>query len=214
MDGFSSGVHRQTGLMARVYGLLSLTLMVSAVASYYGMHSTLVAQHPWMVMIGAFVLLFTTQAASREPIIGVPMIFLFSAAMGAMVGPSIALYLKMPDGPTIVSEALGTTTVMFIGLSLYATLTRRDYSHIGGFLITGLIVGILVSLLNMFMLHLPALQSALAGVFALVFSGLIVFDTQRMMQSGGNAIQIVMGLYLDIINLFMALLQIFGGSRD
>lgn len=203
-------------ILAKTYGLLAATLAVSAIASYIGMHSPFAYQHPILLMIGSFALLFAVQytGAHRSPL-AVPLVFLFAAGMGMMMGPGIAFYLKQPDGPQIVSMALGTTAAMFIGLSAYGMVTKRNFSHMAGFLITGLILAIVVSLLNLFWLHMAVLQVAIAGVLVLVFSGLIIFDTQRMMQGGiQEPVLLVVGLYLDIINLFMALLEIFGFNRE
>ncbi|MHB1665897.1 Bax inhibitor-1/YccA family protein [Thiomonas sp.] len=199
-------------LLAKTYSLLAATLAVSAIASYFGMHSPFVFQHPILLMIGSFALLFAVQyTGARHSPLAVPLVFAFAAGMGLMMGPMIAVYLKMPGGTGIVTEALGTTAVMFVGLSAYGALTRRNFSHIGGFLITGLIVAIVASLLNAFLFHLEALQLAIAGVIVLVFSGLIVYDTQRMVQDGiQEPVLLVVSLYLDIINLFQALLEIFG----
>jgi modulator of FtsH protease len=180
------------------------------------MHSVFAYQHPFILMIGSFALLFAVQytGAHRSPF-AVPLVFLFAGGMGMMMGPAIEMYLRMPGGASIIAEALGTTAAMFVGLSAYALTTRRDFSNIGGFLITGLVLAIVVSLLNMFLFHIPALQLAIAGVLVLVFSGLILFDTQRMIRGGiQEPVLLVVGLYLDIINLFMALLEIFGGNRN
>ena len=203
-------------LMAKTYGLLAATLGVSAIASIYGMSSPFAYQHPILLMIGSFILLFAVQytGAHRSPF-AVPLVFLFAGGMGMMMGPAIEMYLRMPGGASIIAEALGTTAAMFVGLSAYAVTTRRDFSNIGGFLITGLVLAIVVSLLNIFLLHIPALQLAIAGVLVLVFSGLILFDTQRVIRGGiQEPVLLVVGLYLDIINLFMALLEIFGGNRN
>ena len=203
-------------LMGKTYALLAATLVVSAVASVYGMHSAFAYQHPFILMIGSFALLFAVQytGAHRSPL-AVPLVFLFAGGMGMMMGPAIETYLRMPGGASIIAEALGTTAAMFVGLSAYALTTRRDFSNIGGFLITGLVLAIVVSLLNIFLFHIPALQLAIAGVLVLVFSGLILFDTQRMIRGGiQEPVLLVVGLYLDIINLFMALLEIFGGNRN
>jgi modulator of FtsH protease len=203
-------------LLGKTYALLAATLAVSTIGSIFGMTSPFAYQHPILLMIGSFALLFAVQySGARQSPFAVPLVFLFAGGMGMMMGPAIAMYLRMPGGPTIIAEALGTTAVMFVGLSIYATQTRRDYSHLWGFLLTGLIVAIVVSLLNLFLLHIPALQMAIAGVLVLVFSGLIIFDTQRMVQGGiQEPVLLVVGLYLDIINLFMALLEIFGGNRE
>ena len=199
-------------LMGKTYALLAATLVFSTMASIYGMHSLFAYQHPFLLMIGSFALLFAVQytGAHRSPF-AIPLVFLFAAGMGMMMGPAIAMYLRMPGGPTIVTEALGTTAAMFVGLSVYGMTAKRDFSHLGGFLMTGLIVAILASLLNLFLLHLPMLQLAIAGALVLVFSGLILFDTQRMVRGGiQEPVLLTVGLYLDIINLFMALLEIFG----
>ncbi len=201
-------------VLGKTYALLAATLVVSALAAVYGMTSPFAYQHPFLIMIGAFVLLFAVQytGAHRSPF-AVPLVFAFSAGMGMMMGPAIEMYLRMPNGAQILAEALGATAFMFVGLSAYAMTTRRDFSSMAGFLLTGLLLAIGVSLLNMFLLHLPALQLAIAGVLVLVFSGLIIFDTQRMVRGGiQEPVLLVVGLYLDIINLFMALLQIFGGT--
>lgn len=202
-------------LMGKTYALLAATLAVSAVASFYGMHSPFAYEHPFILMIGSFALLFVIQytGAHHSPV-AMPLVFLFAAGMGMMMGPAIEMYLRMPGGANVIAEALGTTAAMFVGLSVYGLTTRRDFSQIGGFLLTGLIVAIVVSLVNIFLLHLPVLQLAIAGVLVLVFSGLIIFDTQRMVRGGmQEPVLLVVGLYLDIINLFMALLEIFGNRE-
>ncbi|MGC9216068.1 Bax inhibitor-1/YccA family protein [Acidithiobacillus sp.] len=214
-SGSGSGTAIGT-LMGKTYALLAATLVVSTIASIYGMHSPFAYEHPFILMIGSFALLFAVQytGAHRSPF-AVPLVFLFAGGMGMMMGPAIEMYLRMPGGASIIAEALGTTAAMFVGLSAYAVTTRRDFSNIGGFLITGLVLAIVVSLLNIFLLHIPALQLAIAGVLVLVFSGLILFDTQRMIRGGiQEPVLLVVGLYLDIINLFMALLEIFGGNRN
>lgn len=203
-------------LMAKTYSLLAVTLIISAGAAFYGMHSTIPAEHPFLLMIGAFALLFAVQfTGKRQSPLAVPLVFAFAAAMGLFMGPAIAQYLKLPDGPAIVTEALGATALMFIGLSAYAMVSRHDFSHFYGFLFTGLILAIVGTIVNLLFLHLPALQLAIAGVLVLVFSGLILFDTQRMIEGGiQEPALLVVSLYLDIINLFMALLQIFGGGSS
>ena len=222
-----AGASRGTSIgafMGKTYALLAATFMMSAITaieSRYGMHSAFAHQHPFglaisaiILMIGTFALLFVVQytGAHRSPF-AVPLVFLFAGGMGMMMGPGIEMYLRMPGGASIIANALGATAVMFAGLSAHALTTRRDFSNLGGFLITGLVLTIVVSLLNMFLLHLPALQLAIAGVLVLVFSGLILFDIQRKIRGGiQEPALLVVDLYLDILNPFMALLEIFGGK--
>ena len=201
-------------LMGKTYALLAATLAVSAIASVYGMYSPFAYEHPFILMIGFFALLFAVQYtdAHRSPF-AVPLVFLFAGGMGMMMGPAIEMYLRMPGGAAIITEALGTTAAMFVGLSAYALTARRNFSVIGSFLFTGLVLAIVVSLLNVFLLHLPALRLAIAGMIVLVFSGLILFDTQCMIRGGVQEPSLlVVDLYLDIINLFTALLELFAGK--
>ena len=211
-------------LMGKTYALLAATLgtsAIAAIASEYGMHSAFAHQHPFILMIGAlilmigtFALLFAVRYASthRSPF-AVPLVFLFAGGMGMMMGLGIEMYLRLPGGASIIVNALGATAVMFVGLSAHALTTRRNFSNIGGFLITGLVLGIMVSLLNIFLFHLPALQLAIAGVLVLVFSGLILFDIQRMIRGGiQEPASLVVELYLDITNPFMAPLELFAGK--
>jgi modulator of FtsH protease len=178
--------------VGKVYGLLALTLLVSAVASYFGMFWAFAYQHPIILMLITFGLLFAVQyAGRRNSPMAVPLVFLFAAGMGAFMGPMISSYLKAPGGALVISEAFGTTFVMFISLSIYATLTKRNFSHIGGFLMAGLVTAIVASLVNMFFIHMATLQLAIAGVIVLVFSGLIVFDTQRLMRGGATSPSLV-----------------------
>lgn len=202
-------------LLAKTYSLLALTLAVSAGASYYGMQVPVFAEHPLLLMIGAFTLLFTIRfAGARHSLLAIPLVFLFAACMGLVMGPAVTHYFSMPDGPTIITESIAATATMFIGISAYAMICQHDFTHFYGFTFTGLILAIFATIANLLFLHLPALQLAIAGVLVLVFSGLILLDTQRMIQSGmREPAMLVVSLYLDIINLFMALLEIFGGSR-
>ena len=220
--GFGSGTAIGT-LMGKTYALLAATLVVSTIASIYGMYSPFVYQHPFILMIGSLALMIGSYdllckeqytGAHRSPF-AVPLVFLYAGSMGMMMGPAIETYLRMPGGASIIAEALGTTAALFVGLSAYAVTTRRDFSSIsiGDFLITGLVLAIVVSLLNIFLLNIPALQLAIAGVLVLAFSGLIIFDTQRMIRGGiQEPVLLVVDLYLDIIHLFMGLLDIFASN--
>ena len=138
---------------------------------------------------------------------------MITGLMGLSLGPVIALYLRMPAGPSIVAEALLGTAVIFGSLSLYALVSRRNFNYLGGFLMTGLVIVVLASLANMFF-HMAGLQLVIAGMALLVFSGLVLFDTSRMINGGETRpVIIAVSLYLDVLNLFMALLEILGALQ-
>jgi FtsH-binding integral membrane protein len=115
------------------------------------------------------------------------------------------------------------TAVTFGAMSLYGYTTRTDLSAFGSFLMMGLIGIVIASLVNIF-LESSALQFAISIIGVIVFVGLTAYDTQRIKAiylesdtaetAGRKAVLGALSLYLDFINLFMMLLQLFGSRRD
>ncbi len=215
--GYSSG-YSVTTVIHRTYALLAATLLFSTLTAVVGMRAAFAYQHPIMIMIAAFASLFAVQwTGGKGSPMAVPLVFLFTGLMGLSIGPVIAMYLRLPAGPTIVAEALLGTTVIFGSLSLYALISRRNFNYLGGFLMTGLVIVVLGGLANLFF-HLAGLQLVIAGMALLVFSGLVLFDTSRMINGGETRpVIIAVSLYLDVLNIFMSLLEILGalqGRRD
>ena len=97
---------------------------------------------------------------------------------------------------------------MFFGLSAYALTTRKDFSYMGGFLFVGLLVAVVASIANIFM-GIPAVSLAISAAIVMIMSGLILFDTSRIVNGGEtNYIRATVGLYLSIYNLFIHLLHL------
>jgi FtsH-binding integral membrane protein len=106
----------------------------------------------------------------------------------------------------------GTT---FGALTLYAFLSKKDFSAWGGFFIVGLWVLIATSLLNLFFQNTTA-SLWIAGATVFVFGGLLVFDTWRLRNAFGpnDYIQAAVAIYLDLLNMFLAILSLLGGRRE
>jgi len=112
-------------------------------------------------------------------------------------------------------QALGGTAIVFFGLSSYVLTTKKDFSFMGGFLMTGIILVIVAAIgmmiagfmgVDVSMAHL-----ALSGVIVLLMSGFILYDTSRIINGGEtNYVMATVGLYLNIYNLFVSLLHIMG----
>ena len=116
-------------------------------------------------------------------------------------------------------QALGGTALVFFTLSGYVLTTRKDFSFMGGFLMTGLVVLVLVSLAlmvgSMMGFHVPAAHLALSAGIVLLMSGFILFDTSRIIHGGEtNYLMATVSLYLNIYNLFTSLLHILGVMSD
>jgi modulator of FtsH protease len=123
----------------------------------------------------------------------------------------------MENGPSMVLQALGGTALIFFSLSAYALTSKKDFSYLGGFLMTGLIVAVVAMIANIF-LAIPLLSVTISAVVVMIMSGLILFDTSRIIQGGEtNYIRATVGLYLSIFNIFVHLLHllaVFTGGDD
>ena len=129
------------------------------------------------------------------------------------LGPTIHMYLHMPQGSTTVAEASGLTALAFVALSAYVHITRKDFSFLSGMLFVGLIVVVVASLVGLFVPS-QAYQMTIAAVSALLFCGYILYDTSDIIHGGEtNYIVAAMRLYLDILNLFLSLLRLLS-RRD
>ncbi|MGH6735219.1 MAG: Bax inhibitor-1/YccA family protein [Methyloceanibacter sp.] len=142
-------------------------------------------------------------------------------AFAALMGASISSIFLVYAGESI-ARVFFITAASFGALSLWGYTTSKDLSGWGSFLFMGLIGVIIASLVNLF-IGSTALQFAVSVIGVLVFAGLTAYDTQQIKEmysanddgtmSGRKAVMGALRLYLDFINLFMLLLQLFGDRR-
>ena len=210
----SSAVVSTNKLIRNTYMLLSLTLLFSAVTASA---SVMLRMPPmtYLVSVGiAFALMWLVLPRTANSASGLGVVFAITGLLGFALGPILSMYLKLPHGPQLVATALGGTGIIFLGLSTYALTTRRDFNFMGGFLFVGMLVVLGASLANIF-LAIPAMSLAVSAVVVMLMSGFILFDTSRMVHGGvDNYILATVGLYLNIFNLFVSLLQLLGIMRD
>ena len=194
-------------VLKNTYMLLGLTLLFSAVTAGISMAVGLGQGAALILMLVGFGLLFVVNRTADSSK-GLLAIFAFTGVMGASIGPMLNFYLAMPGGPALVMQALGGTAVVFFGLSAYALTTRKDFSYMGGFLMVGLLVAVVAMIANIF-LAIPALSLTISAAVVMIMSGLILFDTSRIINGGEtNYIRATVSLYLDIYNLFIHLLHL------
>ena len=122
-----------------------------------------------------------------------------------------------------IAQVFFISAATFAVTSLYGYTTQRDLTGFGGFLFMGLIGIVIASLVNLFMAS-SMLQFVISVVGVLVFTGLTAYDTQKIKESYADswsadskdkiAIMGALTLYLDLINIFMMLLQLLGNRRD
>lgn len=203
-------------LVRRTYSLVFISVLVTVVGATYALSNAAIMDavrvHPWLTMIAVFVPLLAAQSARNRFPLNVSLVLLFSFAMGVMVGPVIAVYGGWNSG--LITEAAAITVGAFGVLTLYAFVSRRDFSAWGSFFMVGLFVLIATTFLSFFF-HNATSDLWLAGGTVLVFSGLLVFDTWRLRNVYGpeDYVLAAVAIYLDLLNMFLAILRILGGGR-
>lgn len=197
-------------LIRNTYMLLSMTLLFSAVTAGISMFLQTSPMTYLLSIGGAFLLIWFVLPKYANSAGGLAVVFGITGLLGFSLGPILNMYLALANGPQIIATALGGTGVIFLGLSGYALTTRRDFSFLGGFIFTGLLVVLMAALANIF-LAIPALSLAISAAVIMIMSGFILFDTSRMINGGEtNYILATIGLYLAIFNIFISLLHILG----
>lgn len=202
-------------LIRNTYILLSLTLLFSTFTATLALFMNMPPMTYLISVAGAFLLIWLVLPRTANSGAGLGVVFAITGLLGFSLGPILSLYLSLPNGPNIVATALGGTGIIFLALSAYALITRKDFSFMGGFLFVGMLVVVCAALANIF-LQIPAVSLALSAGVILIMSGFILFDTSRMVHNGENSNYILMtvGLYLSIFNIFINLLHLLGFAND
>jgi modulator of FtsH protease len=196
------------------YTLLSMTLLFSAAMAALSVWLRMPPMVHLLSAGGALLLIWLVLPRTAHSAKGLGVVFAITGLLGFGLGPILTLYLALPNGPQIVATAFGGTGVIFLGLSGYALATRRDFSFLGGFLFTGLLVVLVAALANIF-LSVPALSLAISAAVILIMSGFILFDTSRLISGGEtNYILATVSLYLSLFNIFVHLLSLLGIMRS
>jgi modulator of FtsH protease len=193
-----------------------MTLLFSAATA--GISMVYNFPHPGILitLVGYFGLLFLTSALKNSAW-GIASVFALTGFMGLTLGPIINAYVShFANGAELVMTALGGTGAIFIGLSAYALTTRKDFSFMGGFIMVGILVAFLAGI-GALIFNLPTLSLAVSGMFILLMSGFILYQTSAMIHgSETNYIMATVGLYVSIYNLFLSLLHLLAAfsGRD
>ena len=173
----------------------------------------------WLFILAPLIMVFAISAGINRmaPSTSQLMFWIFSALMGVSLSSIFLVYTH-----TSIVRVFFITAASFGALSLYGYTTQKDLSGWGSFLFMGLIGVIIAMLVNLF-IGSTALQFAISVIGVLVFAGLTAYDTQQIKEmyyagddgtvAGRKAVMGALRLYLDFINLFMLLLQLFGDRR-
>ncbi len=195
-------------VLRNTYMLLSATLLFSALVAGFAMATN--APYPGIILtlVGIYGLMFLTYR-TRNSAWGLVSTFAFTGFMGYTLGPILNMVTSSyANGSQIIMMALGGTGLIFMGLSAYVLTTRKDFSFMTGFMVVGTLVALVLMVLGFFF-HAPGFQLAISGLFMLLSSGWILWQTSAIIHGGErNYILATIGLYVQIYNLFVSLIQI------
>lgn len=210
--------------MLRVYNYMASGLFITAIVAYVAATSGIylsLAQTPliWVVMLAPIGMVFylsarITRMSARK---AQTAFWVFSGLMGLSLS-----YIFLAYTGNSIARVFLVTSGAFGALSIYGYTTKKDLSAWGSFLFMGLIGIILASIINIF-IGSSGMQFAISILGVLIFAGFTAYDTQQIKEmyyqgdssdvSGRKAIMGALRLYLDFINLFILLLQLFGSRR-
>jgi FtsH-binding integral membrane protein len=209
--------------MGRVYGHMSMAVLVSMIVSYFvGSSPELLAffftgAMKWIVIFSPLVAIFAFAFAADN--FNKSQLKLFLYAFAALMGLSFATIFAVFTMGSIVS-AFMSAAVLFAVMSGYGYFTKQSLDSVGKFMFVGLIAIIIASVINIF-IGSTVLQMVISALAVIIFLGLTAYDTQRIRElvsvDGDTGREEVMGaltLYMDFINLFINLLQLFGVKKD
>jgi modulator of FtsH protease len=211
-----TGAERIT-LIRRTYLLVLASVLVTMAGVSFSISTPPVlnwaARHPIITFIGMFLPLIAAQRFRHVFPTNIGFVFLFTFLEGIFISPFI--WVMGQTQPGVVGQAALLTGTTFGALTLYAFLSKKDFSAWGGFFIVGLWVLIATSLLNLFFQNTTA-SLWIAGATVFVFGGLLVFDTWRLRNVFGpnDYVQAAVAIYLDLLNMFLAILSLLGGRRE
>lgn len=198
-------------VLKNTYSLLSMTLLFSAFTAWMSMEMAIKPLGLMVTLVGYFGLLFAT-VKLRNSVWGLACVFALTGFMGFTLGPMISAYWSAAPG--VVIQAFATTAIVFLSLSAYAVFTKKDFSFMGSFLITGIIVAFVASIAAIFF-NMPGLSLAVSAIVVLLMSGLILYETSQIVNGGEtNYIMATVSLFVAIFNLFTSLLHLLGMAQD
>lgn len=165
----------------------------------------------WISVIGSFAFLFLTMWKSKS----YPTNLLFLSGFTILEAYSVALVVSFYE-VRIVIQALLLTLGIFLALTLFACQTKYDFTGLGPYLFGFLAGAVVFGFVSMFFPYNSTVELVYSGGVAILFSGYILFDTQMIMTKyhADEEVAAAMSLYLDVINLFMAILRILNSQND
>ena len=201
----------------QTYQLLAASMIAAAAGAYVTMpFAETVMQFKWIIFGAELLILFFGLSMSKgKPGLNLLMLFAFTFLTGVSLVPLLASLIGMGQG-AMIGNAFLMTSVLFGALSMFAINSKSDFSSWGKPLFITLIVVIVASLVNYFILQSPLMHIVITAGILLLFSIFTIYDTQNIANGAYDSpVDAAVSLYIDFLNMFTAMLQllgIFGGD--
>ena len=208
--------------MGRVYGHMSLAVLTSMLISWFVGSSPDLLQFfftgilKWIVIFAPLVAIFAIGFLMEK--VGKQGAQMMLHGFAALMGLSFATIFAVYTMGSIVNAFMGAA-VLFGVLSGYGYFTKRSLDSIGKWMFVGLITIVIASIINIF-IGSSVGQMVISALAIVIFLGLTAYDTQKIREelsfdtNGVAEVKGALTLYLDFINIFLNLLQLFGGKKD
>ena len=200
-------------VLRNTFWLLALSMIPTVLGAFVGVTMNLALPGGFMGFIVMMAVLFGFMYAiekTKESALGVVLLLAFTFVMGLLLAPLLRHTLGYSNGGSLIMTAFGGTAVVFAVMASIATTTKRDFSGMGSWLMAGAVVIILAIVANIF-LQMTALSIVISLLMIGVFSAFILYDVQRVVNGGEtNYITATLAIYLDVFNVFTALLRLLG----
>lgn len=210
----SNRIISENKVLSNTYKLLGLNIATASLLSFMSISLNMPVIN-WMIVLAVhFVLLFVVEKNANNAF-GVFSTFLFTGWLGFTSGPIISHYLALPNGASIVTQALSGTAIIFILLSAWVHIKKTDVQGWGSFLGISVLSAFILGVLNMLLFQSGIVSLLLSTVFMFLSGAIIVWQTSSIIHGGEtNYVRATTTLFVSLYNMFMSLLSILGVSND
>ena len=202
--------------LKKTYQLLGASMIAAAAGAYATMpYAESVIQYKWFIFGFELFMLFVGLGMTRnKPGLNLAALFVFTFTTGVSLVPLLSSIIGAGNG-AMIGNAFLMTSVLFGSLSLFAINSKTDFSSWGKPLFIILIVVIVASLINVFLLQSPIMHIIITAGILLLFGIFTIYDTQNIINGAYESeVDAAVSLYLDFLNMFTAILQLMGIIGD
>ncbi len=194
--------------LRHTYMLLSLTIIFSAFMAFLGIKFNFVRINIFLTLFIFYGLLFLIHYF-KQSLLGLFLVFIFTGFMGLSLSVHLTPLLSTKHGIESIIFSLFLTGFIFSILSMYVLITRKNFDFLSSFLFIGFIIILICSVVCLFK-YIPLLHVIISGFFIFFSSGMILYETSRIVRDGEtNYILATVSLYVQIYNMFISILSIF-----